>query len=69
MSQQGIDDLDRLLSSINVQLCELAELLSNLAMWPDGPGKQQALDKLFSNQDALLSASEKIRERLSSLLA
>lgn len=67
MSEDSMKRLDSLLTNINRQLAELAELTSEIAKWPKGPGKQAALDKLFSNQDKLFSLSEQIRNEIDSL--
>lgn len=68
MSQEQIDSLNTRLVQINEQLREIADSLSDVAKRSNGPGKDQAMDALFSNQEKLLSLSQEIREKLNKFL-
>ena len=67
MTQSEIQRLDSLMSGINTQLNQLGELLADIAKWPDGPNKQQMLDRIFQNQDALFVHADEIRNALRQL--
>ncbi|MCS4281568.1 hypothetical protein [Stenotrophomonas rhizophila] len=52
---------------INLQLTELGELLTDIAKRPDGTSKQQMIDRILQNQDALFSVADHVRDALGQL--
>ena len=66
MSQE-LNELNRMLDSLNKQLGDIAELLAEIAAWKDSAHKQQVFDAVFSNQATLLRLSKQVTDRLTQL--